>query len=505
MLNSYVKKILQAHIYDLVSKVPLDKAVNLSKRCENTILLKREDLQAVFSFKLRGAYNKILQLTDKEKQSGLIVASAGNHAQGVALSAARLSIDALIVMPKTTPEIKVKAVEFYGASVKLHGNSYDEAYEHARQLEKESNRVFIHPYDDPDVIAGQGTIAMEIMQQCDSLPDVIFVPVGGGGLISGIAVYIKFLYPHIKIIGVEPDDAACMHDALIANKRIILEQVGIFADGVAVKQVGEEPFKIAQKYVDDVILVNADEICAAIKDIFDDTRSITEPAGALAVAGAKKYIKQQQITNQQLVAITSGANMNFDRLRHITERAEIGEHREMLFSIVIDEKPGSFQNFCKVIGHRGITEFNYRYCDPVKAQVFVGLKLNDIDAEKEEIFQSLSKKGYETNDMSDNELAKLHIRYMVGGKAKGVENERLFRFQFPERPGALLRFLNKMGQQWNISLFHYRNHGAAYGRVFTGIQVPKQDYDKFSDYLEELDYPYWEETNNLAYLKFLGP
>ncbi|MFK5892284.1 MAG: threonine ammonia-lyase, biosynthetic [Pseudomonadota bacterium] len=508
MLNSYVKKILQAHIYDLVSKVPLDKAVNLSKRCENTILLKREDLQAVFSFKLRGAYNKLLQLSDKEKQAGLIVASAGNHAQGVALSAARLSIDALIVMPKTTPEIKVRAVEFYGASVKLHGNSYDEAYDFARQLEQESGRVFIHPYDDPDVIAGQGTIAMEIMQQSDSLPDAIFVPVGGGGLISGIAVYIKFLYPQIKIIGVEPDDAACMHDALIAGERIILEQVGIFADGVAVKQVGEEPFKIAQKYVDDIILVNADEICAAIKDIFDDTRSITEPAGALAVAGAKKYIRQQQITNQQLVAITSGANMNFDRLRHITERAEIGEHREMLFSIVIDEKPGSFQSFCKVIGHRGITEFNYRYSDPDKAQIFVGLKLTDLqsgkDTEKEEIIQVLTQKGYQTNDMSDNELAKLHIRYMVGGKAKDVENERLFRFQFPERPGALLRFLNKMGQQWNISLFHYRNHGAAYGRVLAGIQVPKCDYEKFSSYLEELGYPFWEETNNIAYLTFLG-
>jgi len=508
MLNSYVKKILQAHIYDLVSKVPLDKADNLSRRCKNTILLKREDLQEVFSFKLRGAYNKILQLTDKERQAGLIVASAGNHAQGVALSAARLGIEALIVMPKTTPEIKVKAVEFYGAAVKLHGNSYDEAYDLARQIELESGRVFIHPYDDPDVIAGQGTIAVEIMQQCDSLPDAIFVPVGGGGLIAGIAVYIKFLYPNIKIIGVEPEDAACMHDALKADHRIILDQVGIFADGVAVKQVGEEPFKIAREYVDDIILVNSDEICAAIKDIFDDTRSITEPAGALAVAGIKKYVNQQQITNQKLVAITSGANMNFDRLRHITERAEIGEHREMLFSIIIDEKPGSFQNFCKSIGHRGITEFNYRYSDPAKAQVFVGLKLRELHtgskSEKDEILQSLTKKGYESNDMSDNELAKLHIRYMVGGKAKGVENERLFRFQFPERPGALLRFLNKMGQQWNISLFHYRNHGAAYGRVLTGIQVPKQDDDKFSCYLEELDYPYWEETENIAYINFLG-
>ncbi len=503
MLNSYVKKILQAHIYDLVTIVPLDKATNLSQRYENTILLKREDLQAVFSFKLRGAYNKILQLSEQEKQAGLIVASAGNHAQGVALSAARIGIDALIVMPKTTPEIKVEAVEFYGASVCLHGNSYDEAYERAKQIEKKSGRVFIHPYDDPDVIAGQGTIAMEIMKQCDSLPDIIFVPVGGGGLIAGIAVYIKFLYPHIKIIGVEPDDAACMHDALIANERVILEQVGIFADGVAVKQVGEEPFKIAQKYVDEVILVSADEICAAIKDIFDDTRSITEPAGALAVAGIKKYIIKHKIKDQNLVAITSGANMNFDRLRHVTERAELGEHREMLFTSIIDEKPGSFKTFCEIISDKSITEFNYRFSNPINAQIFVGIKVNDIDKERAQIISKLTEKGYETNDLSDNELAKLHIRYMVGGNSDKVSDERLFRFQFPERPGALLEFLNTMGQQWNISLFHYRNHGSAFGRVLIGIQVPKTENDKFSHYLEQLDYPYWEETDNIAYLKFL--
>ncbi len=504
MLNSYVKKILQAHIYDLVNKVPLEKASNLSRRYNNSIFLKREDLQVVFSFKLRGAYNKILQLKESDKKAGLIVASAGNHAQGVALSAARMGIDALIVMPKTTPEIKVKAVELYGASVKLHGNSYDEAYAYAKQIEQETGRIFVHPYDDKDVIAGQGTIAVEIMQQCDALPDVIFVPVGGGGLISGIAVYIKFLYPHIKIIGIEPDDAACMHDALKAGERIILDQVGIFADGVAVKQVGKEPFKIAQDYVDDVLLVSADEICAAIKDIFDDTRTIMEPAGALAVAGIKKYIKQNNISEQQLVAITSGANMNFDRLRHVTERAEIGEHRELLFTTVIDEKPGSFRTFCKIIGQRGITEFNYRFSDPKKAQIFVGVKVSNMETEKDKILQALTSKGYETHDMSDNELAKLHIRYMVGGKNKEVKNERLFRFQFPERPGALLRFLDKIGQQWNISLFHYRNHGSAYGRVLTGIQVPQEDNEKFKKYLEDLGYPFWDETNNVAYLKFLS-
>ncbi|MFK5983986.1 MAG: threonine ammonia-lyase, biosynthetic [Pseudomonadota bacterium] len=504
ILNNYVKKILQAHIYDLVNKVPLEKAINLSSRYGNNISLKREDLQAVFSFKLRGAYNKILQLSEQEKKSGLIVASAGNHAQGVALSAKRLGINALIVMPKTTPEIKVKAVEFYGASVKLRGNSYDEAYEYAKQIETDTGRIFIHPYDDEDVIAGQGTIAMEIMQQCDSIPDAIFVPVGGGGLISGIAVYIKFLYPQIKIIGVEPDDAACMHDALKAGERIILEHVGIFADGVAVKQVGEKTFHIAQNFVDEILLVSADEICAAIKDIFDDTRTIMEPAGALAVAGAKKYINQKNISKQNLIAITSGANMNFDRLRHVTERAEIGEHRELLFTSVIDERPGSFRTFCKIIGHRGITEFNYRYCDSNKAQIFVGVKVNNLGTERDKIIRSLLDKGYETHDMSDNELAKLHIRYMVGGKSKQVDNERLFRFQFPERPGALLRFLNKIGQQWNISLFHYRNHGSAYGRVLTGIQVPEEDNQKFSSYLEELGYPFWEETDNIAYLKFLA-
>ena len=504
MLNEYVKKILQAHLYDLVNKVPLEKSINLSCRYGNTIWHKREDLQTVFSFKLRGAYNKILQLTPQQKQAGLIVASAGNHAQGVALAAGRQKLDALIVMPKTTPDIKVRAVEYYGAKVKLHGNNYNEAFDHAREIEQQSGRVFIHPYDDIDVIAGQGTIAVEILQQIPKLPDMIFVPVGGGGLISGIAVYIKFLYPHIKVIGVEPEDAACMHDALKYGRRVVLDQVGIFADGVAVKQVGEEPFRIAQQYVDEVVLVNTDEICAAIKDIFDDTRAIMEPAGALSTAGIKKYLEQHSLRDQQIVSITSGANINFDRLRHVTERAEIGEHREMLFAATITEKPGSFKAFCEVVCQRSITEFNYRYADSELAQVFVGLKVEKMAEEKQQVLEALRKAGIDAQDMSDNELAKSHIRFMVGGKSANVCDERLFRFQFPERPGALLRFLDTMGAQWNISLFHYRNHGAEYGRVLVGIQVPPADNERFVAYLQDLNYPYWEESDNIAYQKFLG-
>ncbi|MBF0263997.1 MAG: threonine ammonia-lyase, biosynthetic [Gammaproteobacteria bacterium] len=502
-IDTYVKKILQAHIYDLVDKVPLEKANCLSSRWKNNIYLKREDLQSVFSFKIRGAYNKILQLSEKQKEKGLIAASAGNHAQGVALSASTLGINSLIIMPKTTPDIKINAVKSMGSEVKLVGNSYDEAYEYAKSAAIETGREFIHPYDDPDVIAGQGTIAMEIMEQSKILPDAIFVPVGGGGLIAGISVYIKFLYPHIKIIGVEPDDAGCLYEALKHQQRVILDQVGIFADGVAVKQVGKETFKLAREFVDEVILVSADEICAAIKDIFDDTRSITEPAGALAIAGLKKYVQQYNIKDQDFVAIASGANMNFDRLRHVTERAEIGENREVIFAAVIDEKPGSFQQFSKIIGQRSITEFNYRYGDPKCAQVFVGVKVSHHD-EKIEMFERLRHADYDFTDMSDNELAKLHIRYMVGGKARKVANERLFRFQFPERPGALLHFLNKIGKRWNISLFHYRNHGSAFGRILTGIQVPKKDNEQFECYLNELNYPFWEETENIAYQKFLS-
>jgi threonine dehydratase len=503
MLESYVKKILKARVYDIADKVPLDEAVNLSIRTANQILLKREDLQPVFSFKLRGAYNKMVQLSDTEKAKGVIAASAGNHAQGVAMSASKMGIEALIVMPKTTPDIKVASVKRLGAKVELYGNSYDEAYEYAKKLEQIQGWTFIHPYDDPDVIAGQGTVGMEIMQQCKQDPYAIFVPVGGGGLIAGIAAYIKYLYPEIKIIGVEPDDAGSMYAALKARERVILSQVGIFADGVAVKQVGEETFRVASQCVDEVILVNADEICAAIKDIFDDTRTVTEPAGALAVAGVKKYIKEHDLENKTLVAINSGANINFDRLRHVAERAELGERREVLFSATIDERPGSFLKFCKIIGNRGITEFNYRYADDSQAHVFVGVKTANAEEEKGELFEALTKKGYPVIDLSDNEIAKLHLRHMVGGHAPSIHNEVLYRFEFPERPGALLRFLSGMGQNWNISLFHYRNHGAAFGRVLAGIQVPDTDLAAFHEFLDNLGYNYWNETQNPAYKNFL--
>jgi len=503
MLEKYVKKILKARVYEIVDKVPLDSAVNLSQLTGNNILLKREDKQPVFSFKLRGAYNKMVQLSQEEKDKGVIAASAGNHAQGIAMSAYKMKVDALIVMPKTTPDIKVFAVRRLGGQVELHGNSYDEAYQYARKLEKEQDRTFIHPYDDPDVIAGQGTIAMEIMQQCDTEIDAIFVPVGGGGLIAGISAYIKYLYPQIKIIGVEPDDAGSMHDALIAGERVILDQVGIFADGVAVKQVGEETFKVAQKCVDDMILVNVDEICAAIKDIFDENRTVTEPAGALAVAGLKKYIKEHNIKGKTFVAINSGANINFDRLRHVAEQSELGEHRELLFSATIDERPGSFLEFCHIVGNRGITEFNYRYSNDKQAQIFVGVKASDAEKEKQVLFNALRDKGYAVIDLSDNEIAKMHLRHMVGGHAPDINNEQLYRFEFPERPGALLRFLAGMGQNWNISLFHYRNHGAAFGRVLAGIQVPEHELAAFHQYLDDLSYHYWDETQNPAYKEFL--
>lgn len=504
MFKDYVEKIRNARVYDVAKKTPLEEAPGLSARLDNRVLLKREDLQPVFSFKLRGAYNKITNLDEAHQQKGVIAASAGNHAQGVALSAQRLGLDALIVMPKTTPDIKVSAVEQMGGEVILHGNAYDDAYVHAKEIAEQRGMTFIHPYDDPDVIAGQGTVAMEILEQHPS-PDAIFVPVGGGGLIAGIAAYVKTLHPDIKVIGVEPEDAPCMHAALTAGERVVLDQVGIFADGVAVRQAGEEPFRIARETVDEVILVKTDEICAAIKDIFDDTRSITEPAGALAVAGLKKYVERENIHDQDLVAIDSGANMNFDRLRHVAERAEIGERRESLISVTIPEQPGSFRKFCGIVGLRGITEFNYRYGDDTDAHVFVGVQMHGGDTEKDALINELTQNGYSTLDMTDNEMAKLHIRYMVGGHSGGhVPNERLFRFQFPERPGALLRFLNRIGERWNISLFHYRNHGAAYGRILTGIQVPAEDADEFQMFLDELGYEAWEETDNPAYRLFLS-
>ncbi|MDO9372673.1 MAG: threonine ammonia-lyase, biosynthetic [Gammaproteobacteria bacterium] len=505
MPERYVEKILKARVYDVASETPLDLAPTLSRRLGNRVLIKREDLQPVFSFKLRGAYNKIVQLAPEALQRGVITASAGNHAQGVALAAQKLGARALIVMPKTTPEIKVDSVRNLGAEIVLHGNSYDDAYEHALKLATQHGMTFVHPYDDPDVIAGQGTVAMEILRQHNNALHAIFVPVGGGGLIAGVAAYVKHLRPEIKVIGVEPDDAACLYEALRAGQRVVLDQVGIFADGVAVRQVGAEPFRIAQTCVDEVILVSTDEICAAIKDIFDDTRSIAEPAGALSVAGLKKYVAREGCKDKTLVAIDSGANMNFDRLRHVAERAELGEQREALFAVTIPERPGSFREFCDALGSRSITEFNYRYHDPAEAHVFAGIQMHDGPAEKLALIERLRARGYPVLDLSDNEMAKLHIRYMVGGHTRPrVANEILYRFEFPERPGALLHFLNRIGQRWNISLFHYRNHGAAYGRVLVGVQVPPAERTAFQAFLDEVGYTCREESGNPAYDLFLG-
>jgi len=498
----YLRAILRAQVYDVAQETPLQQAKRLTARLDNNIWLKREDLQPVFSFKLRGAYNKMNQLSNAAKQAGVIAASAGNHAQGVALVAGKLGIRSVIVMPKTTPPIKVKAVRSYGGTTILHGNSYDEAYEHATKLAEEQSLTFVHPYDDPQVIAGQGTVAMEILRQHQGPIHAVFVPVGGGGLIAGVSSYIKALYPNIKVIGVEPEEAACMHAALKHQQRVVLDQVGLFADGVAVRQVGAEPFRIAQQCVDEVLLVSTDEICAAIKDIFDDTRSVSEPAGALAVAGIKKYVQREQCHALDLIAIDSGANVNFDRLRHISERAELGEQREIIFAVTIPERPGSFQAFCHSIGNRSITEFNYRFADSDNAHIFVGVEMDDAKKNKSAFLDTLRQKGYQPVDMFDNEMAKMHVRYMVGGHGS-AENEILYRFEFPERPGALLRFLNKMGKKWNISLFHYRNHGAAYGRVLLGIQVAALEKQKFESFLQEIGYPYWEETGNSAYALFL--
>lgn len=504
MLTAYVKKILQARVYDVAEETQLDVASNLSRRLNNHILIKREDLQPVFSFKIRGAYNKIANLPPEQLERGVVAASAGNHAQGVALSASQLGIRAQIVMPKTTPDIKVNAVRSWGGEVILHGNSYDEAGSFAKNLAAEQQLVFIPPYDDVDVIAGQGTIGMEILHQHSRDIHAIFVPVGGGGLIAGIAAYVKYVKPDIKIIGVEPDDAGCLHAALQAGERVILEQVGLFADGVAVKQVGAAPFEVAKDYVDEVILVNTDEICAAIKDMFDATRVITEPAGALALAGLKRYVERENLSNQTLVTIASGANMNFDRLQHIAERTEIGEKREALMAVTIPEQPGSFRQFCHMLGTRNITEFNYRYADDRDAHVFAGIRLNEGQEEKEKLLQRLKEKDYSVIDLTDNEIAKIHVRHMVGGHSQCVLNERLYRVVFPERPGALLRFLTALGTRWNISLFHYRNHGADYGRVLMGVQVLDAELDDFHHMMNQVGYDYWSEQDNPVYQLFLN-
>ena len=499
----YLKKILTSRVYDVAIETPLDIATVLSQRLGNTVLLKREDMQSVFSFKLRGAYNKMAQLSPAVLQRGVITASAGNHAQGVALAAQRLSCSAVIVMPTTTPQIKVQAVKSRGAQVVLHGDSYDEALAHARKLEKQKKLTFIHPYDDPDVIAGQGTVGMEILHQWSKPIHAIFVPIGGGGLMAGIAVYLKTLRPEIKIIGVEPKDADAMYRSLKKKERVLLTQVGLFADGVAVKQVGEETFRLCRKYVDEVILVDTDEICAAIKDVFTDTRSILEPAGALGVAGAKAYAVKHKLKDKTLVAIASGANMNFDRLRHVSERAELGEKREGILAVSIPETPGSFKKFCAKLGPRNITEFNYRMADPKVAHVFVGVEIHAADGTTR-LVKDLIKLGFKAIDLTDNEMAKLHVRHLVGGHAALATNELLYRFEFPERPGALMKFLNTMSHGWNISLFHYRNHGTDYGRVLVGIQVPPQDKPAFQEFLDRLGYRYWDESKNPTYSLFLG-
>ncbi|HYE34870.1 threonine ammonia-lyase, biosynthetic [Methylocaldum sp.] len=504
MLHKYIERILRARVYDVASETPLDFAPGLTRRFDNSVYIKREDLQPVFSFKLRGAYNKIVSLDDAAKQAGVIAASAGNHAQGVALSAQRLGIRAVIVMPCTTPAIKVRAVQNFGGETILFGDSYDEAYEHALSLAEEQKLSFVHPYDDPEVIAGQGTIGMEILRQHTGDIHAIFVPVGGGGLIAGVAAYVKCIRPEIKIIGVEPDDADCLNRALKAKRRVILKQVGLFADGVAVRQIGKEPFHIAHQYVDDVVTVDTDEICAAIKDIFDDTRSVAEPAGALGVAGLKKYASTTGVRDQCLIAIESGANINFDRLRHVAERAQVGERQEMLLAVTIPEKPGSFLNFCRVLGRRSITEFNYRYFDDNAAHIFAGIAIADGSRDSEELMTQLREQGFAVTNMTGNELAVEHIRYMVGGHAPRLLHEMVYSFEFPERPGALLKFLSFMGGRWNISLFHYRNHGAAFGRVLMGIQVPKTERRAFHEFLDVIGFAYREETNNPAYQLFAG-
>jgi threonine dehydratase len=502
-VQEYVRKILTARVYDVAIESPLDRMPRLSDRLGNPVHLKREDLQPVFSFKLRGAYNKIVGLPADVLARGVICASAGNHAQGVALAAEKLGIAAVIVMPRTTPAIKVQAVRSRGADVVLHGDTFEEAYAHASGLEAEKGLTFIHPYDDPDVIAGQGTIGMEILRQHPDPIEAVFVPVGGGGLAAGVGAFIKFLRPETKVIGVEPDDAASMGAALAAGERVILNQVGIFADGVAVRQVGAETFRVCREVLDEVITVTTDEICAGVKDIFDDTRAVAEPSGAVSVAGLKKYVERGAMRAGSLIAINSGANLNFDRLRHIADRAEIGEHREALLAVTIPEQPGSYRRFIQLLGTRSITEFNYRYADQREAQIFVGVQITEGDEEKRRIIEMLRGHGYSVLDMSDNEMAKLHVRYMVGGRVPGLADELIYRFQFPERPGALLKFLNGMAHDWNISLFHYRNHGADYGRVLAGIQVPRADRERFNAFLDELGYVFWDETDNPAYRCFL--
>lgn len=503
MHPDYLEKILTARVYDVAIETALESASALSARLGNRVLIKREDTQPVFSFKLRGAYNKMVQLSAAERARGVITASAGNHAQGVALAARRLGCRALIVMPKTTPQIKVDAVRARGAEIILHGDSFDTAYAHARDIEQREQLIFIHPYDDPEVIAGQGTIGMEILRQHPDPIHAVFCAVGGGGLIAGVAAYIKRLRPDIRIIGVETVDADAMTRSLAAGCRIQLEQVGLFADGAAVKQVGVETFRLCQQHVDEMMRVDTDAICAAIKDVFEDTRSILEPAGALAMAGLKEYLRLHPMQEQTLIAVASGANMNFDRLRFVAERAEVGEQREAVLAVTLPERPGAYKAFMALIGQRSITEFNYRYNDAAAAHIFVGVEARN-RSESQQLIEQLRGHGYATVDLTDNELAKSHIRHLVGGRCPVAVDEVLYRFEFPERPGALMQFLNQMSHNWNISLFHYRNHGADYASVLVGMQVPAAESAAFQAFLDGLGYVWRDETRNPAYSLFLG-
>ncbi len=503
--EKFLEKILTARVYDVARETPLDFMPKISARYDSKVFLKREDLQPVFSFKCRGAFNKIYQeLQANPDLKGVITASAGNHAQGVALAARKLHLKATIVMPTTTPDIKVSAVRAYGAKAVLYGENFDAAKDYCLKLAKKEKLAFIHPFDDFDVMAGQGTIAHELIRQHPGNIDAIFVAVGGGGLIAGIAGFMKAVKPETRIIGVEPDDAACFYEARKAGRRVVLKEVGIFADGVAVKQVGKNTFSMIKDLVDDVILVSTDQICAAIKDTYEDTRAICEPAGALSLAGMKKYIETHGLEGETYIAINCGANMNFDRLRHVSERAELGEDREALLAVEIPERPGSFKRLCQLIGHRSITEFNYRYSDATVARVFAGVQLTHGVDEKNKLIARLQGKGYRVVDMTGNEVAKLHTRYMIGGHpGSSVSNEHLYRFQFPEKPGALLDFLMKVGNRWNVSLFHYRNHGSNFGRILMGFQVDRGDLRAFNVFLKSLKIPYWDETDNEAYELFL--
>ena len=503
MTNKYKKYTDEAKVYDVAKRTPLDYQALLSTRLKNQIYLKREDLQSVFSFKIRGAYNKLTHLDKKIRDKGIIAASAGNHAQGVAMAAKTLGCKATIVMPKTTPTIKINAVRKFGAEVVLHGISLYESLEYAHEIEKKEGLTFIHPFDDPYVIAGQGTIGKEILEDFKEPLHAIFVCVGGGGLISGIAAYVKAVNPEIKIIGVEAKDSEAMTQSLKRDERVSLDQVSLFAEGAAVKQIGIHNFDIASKYVDEMVVVDNDEICAAIKDVFEDTRTILEPAGALAAAGLKSYVLRNNIQGKNLIGIASGANMNFDRLRFVAERAELGEQREAILSVTIPEKPGAFKSFCDLLGERNITEFNYRYSDTNQAQIFVGVTISN-SKDTTTLLNNFNAAGLSASDLTQNEMAKLHLRYMVGGHAPDAKNELVYRFEFPEKPGALLSFLTNMGENWNISLFHYRNHGADIGRVLVGMQVPKKDQETFHNFLNDLEYPFYNETDNLRYKLFLG-